>query len=207
LDEYRTRLETAKLAIEQRQEALAGTNANIDRLKEIIPLSEERATSYQQLWQKTYVAKLQYLDAFDKVRVDQRIGTPASFCSDPHRIRAILVNILSNAIIFSDPKKESSVKISVVTTERSATISISDNGIGICQEYLPRVSNMFFRASELSKGAGLGLYITREIIRKLNGTITISSDEGVGTEVNVSIPNRNHFIGRGEVEGKIGKVA
>src|SRR5262249_45092443 len=63
LDEYRTRLETAKLAIEQRQEALAGTNANIDRLKEIIPLSVERATSYQQLWQKTYVAKLQYLDA------------------------------------------------------------------------------------------------------------------------------------------------
>src|SRR5262245_29662284 len=63
LDEYRTRLEASKLAIEQRQEALAGTNANIDRLKEIIPLSEERAISYQQLWKKTYVAKLQYLDA------------------------------------------------------------------------------------------------------------------------------------------------
>src|SRR5262252_6139209 len=63
LDEYRTRLEGAKWAIEQRQEALAGTNANIDRLKEIIPLSEERAISYQQLWKKTYVAKLQYLDA------------------------------------------------------------------------------------------------------------------------------------------------
>jgi len=70
LDEYRARLETAKLAIVQRQEALAGTNANIDRLKEIIPLSEERATSYQQLWQKTYVAKLQYLDA-EKDRIEQ----------------------------------------------------------------------------------------------------------------------------------------
>jgi len=70
LDEYRTRLETAKLAIEQRQQALAGTNANIDRLKEIIPLSEERATSYQQLWQKTYVAKLQYLDA-EKDRIER----------------------------------------------------------------------------------------------------------------------------------------
>jgi len=70
LDEHRTRLETAKLAIEQRQEALAGTNANIDRLKEIIPLSEERATSYQQLWQKTYVAKLQYLDA-EKDRIER----------------------------------------------------------------------------------------------------------------------------------------
>jgi hemolysin D len=70
LDEHRTRLETAKLAIEQRQQALAGTNANIDRLKEIIPLSEERAMSYQQLWQKTYVAKLQYLDA-EKDRIER----------------------------------------------------------------------------------------------------------------------------------------
>src|SRR5215510_14121603 len=60
LDEYQARLETAKLTIEQRQQALAGTNANINRLKEIIPLSEERAASYRQLCQKTYVAKLQY---------------------------------------------------------------------------------------------------------------------------------------------------
>lgn len=70
LAEHQTRLETAKLVIEQRKEALAGTNANIARLKEVIPLAEERAASYQQLWQKTYVAKLQYLDA-EKDRIDR----------------------------------------------------------------------------------------------------------------------------------------
>jgi hypothetical protein len=56
LDEHRTRLEMATLAIEQCQEALAATNANIDRLKEIIPMFAERAASYYQLWQKTYIS-------------------------------------------------------------------------------------------------------------------------------------------------------
>jgi hemolysin D len=70
LDEHRTRLEMATLAIAQRQQALAATNVNIDRLKEIIPMFAERATSYYQLWQKTYIAKLQYLDA-EKDRIER----------------------------------------------------------------------------------------------------------------------------------------
>ena len=58
LDEQRARLDAAKLVIDQRQAGLAATNANIDRLKAIIPLLEERATSYHQLWQKTYRVRL-----------------------------------------------------------------------------------------------------------------------------------------------------
>jgi len=73
LDEQRARLDAAKLVIEQRQAALAATNANIDRLKAIIPLLEERATSYHQLWQKTYVARLQYLEV-EKDRLEQVHG-------------------------------------------------------------------------------------------------------------------------------------
>jgi hemolysin D len=70
LDEHQTRLEMAKLVIEQRQQGLAATNANISRLKALIPMFEERATSYYQLWQKTYVAKLQYLDV-EKDRIER----------------------------------------------------------------------------------------------------------------------------------------
>jgi hemolysin D len=60
----------AKLVIDQRQEALAATNANISRLKTLLPMFEERAASYYQLWQKTYVAKLQYLD-MEKDRIER----------------------------------------------------------------------------------------------------------------------------------------
>jgi hemolysin D len=70
LDEHQTRIEMAKLVVDQRQEILAATNANISRLKTLIPMFEERAASYYQLWQKTYVAKLQYLDV-EKDRIER----------------------------------------------------------------------------------------------------------------------------------------
>ena len=49
---------------------------------------------------------------------------------------------------------------------------------------------MFFRASELSKGSGLGLYIVKEIVKKLNGTISVKSTIGKGTEFKLVIPNQ-----------------
>lgn len=70
LEEYQGHLAMAKLTIQQRQGALAATSADIDRLKGIIPLTEERARSYQALWQKTYAARLQYLEA-EKDRIER----------------------------------------------------------------------------------------------------------------------------------------
>jgi hemolysin D len=72
LAEHRARLESARLVVEQRRAALAATQVNIERLKAIVPMLEERASVYYQLWQKTYVAKLQYLgveqDRIEKVK-------------------------------------------------------------------------------------------------------------------------------------------
>lgn len=69
-EEHRSRLDMATLVIEQRQQALAATDANIGRLQAIIPMFEERARSYKALWQKTYLAKMQYLDA-EKDRIER----------------------------------------------------------------------------------------------------------------------------------------
>jgi len=61
-------------------------------------------------------------------------------------------------------------------------ISISDNGIGIEKQYQPNVFNMFYRASDKSKGSGLGLYIVKETIQKMNGAITLVSEFAKGSE-------------------------
>ena len=68
-DEHRARLEAARLVVEQRRAALEATQVNIERLKAIVPMLEERASAYYQLWQKTYVAKLQYLGV-EKDRIE-----------------------------------------------------------------------------------------------------------------------------------------
>ena len=66
---------------------------------------------------------------------------------------------------------------------------ISDNGEGIRESYIEKIFDMFYRASNTSSGSGLGLYICREVLKKLNGTISVKSEEGKGTSFTVMVPN------------------
>jgi signal transduction histidine kinase len=67
-------------------------------------------------------------------------------------------------------------------------VSIKDNGKGIEKEHLPNVYKMFYRATDDGAGSGLGLYIVKEAVDKLNGQIDIKSEVGKGTIVKFDIP-------------------
>jgi hypothetical protein len=77
----------------------------------------------------------------------------------------------------------------VTTGKEGVQITVADNGIGILGELKDKVFNMFFRGSVRSEGAGLGLYIVREMVSKLRGTIVLDSEPGTGTSVTVDLPN------------------
>ena len=64
-----------------------------------------------------------------------------------------------------------------------------DNGIGISKDRLDDIFNMFVRVTDMSTGAGLGLYIVKETVERLNGTIQASSEPGVGTKFEVRLPS------------------
>jgi signal transduction histidine kinase len=64
-----------------------------------------------------------------------------------------------------------------------------DNGIGISEENVSRIFEMFFRATSLSTGSGLGLYIVKETIEKLGGTIEVNAALGQGTSFKMILPN------------------
>ena len=68
------------------------------------------------------------------------------------------------------------------------TIAVEDNGIGIPAHYQDRLFELFFRASNQSFGSGLGLYILRNAVDKLNGIISLDSEEGKGSIFQVTIP-------------------
>ncbi|MES2778355.1 MAG: PAS domain-containing sensor histidine kinase [Bacteroidota bacterium] len=113
-----------------------------------------------------------------------------AFYSDKGRISIILNNLISNAIRYSDPQSTKSfVEINVVHSNGNATISIKDNGVGIKTENHQKIFDMFYRVSKKSVGSGIGLYIVKETIEKLNGSITLESELGEGTTFNISIPN------------------
>lgn len=73
--------------------------------------------------------------------------------------------------------------------ELGAEIQVTDNGIGIDNIYLSRIFDMFFRASENSQGSGLGLYITKQVVNKLKGTITVTSELKKGTSFFIYLPH------------------
>ncbi|GDX48995.1 hypothetical protein LBMAG25_18130 [Bacteroidota bacterium] len=114
------------------------------------------------------------------------------FYSDEQRVSILLNNLISNAIKYLDVSKaKSSIRAHVHTTSHWAKIIIEDNGIGIDSSHQTKVFDMFYRATDISTGSGLGLYIVREIMHKLEGTITLESTLNQGTSVTIEIPNLN----------------
>jgi signal transduction histidine kinase len=114
----------------------------------------------------------------------------APFYSDYSRLLIIFNNIISNAVRYRDRWKEDSyLKIDLHTTADLATITFEDNGVGIANEYIDRIFKMFFRANADSKGSGLGLYIVKGAVEKLNGSIQVQSALGEGTKFLIQVPN------------------
>jgi len=109
------------------------------------------------------------------------------FYCDRWRLKVILNNVISNAIRYRNGR-DPVIKVNVNITEKGAAVCIEDNGKGIAHEHLENVCRMFYRATDDGAGSGLGLYIVKETMDKLNGSIHIDSVEGKGTTVELIIP-------------------
>ncbi len=133
---------------------------------------------------------LSYLSGADAVKVSIMNSAQVPFYSDSYRLEVIINSILSNVIKYRDPQKEQSeVSIQIICTPEHAVINFKDNGLGICKKCMPKIFNMFYRASEKSDGAGLGLYIVKEFVERLKGTVTVTSVENENTSVTIVLPN------------------
>ena len=117
------------------------------------------------------------------IKVDQK----QPFNCDKWRLKVILNNIISNSIRYKNGK-EPLIKINASIKGNKLIFSIADNGKGISKEHLSSLGKMFYRATDEGTGSGLGLYIVKETVQKLNGTLAIESIEGKGTTVKFEIP-------------------
>jgi hypothetical protein len=109
--------------------------------------------------------------------------------ADKNRIAIILSNIIANAIKYHNPRSARQfVKVSVDQVAGAYVLKIEDNGMGIAEDSLSRIFEMFYRATEKSSGSGLGLYIVKEIVQKLVGEICVQSQLGKGSLFTIKIP-------------------
>ncbi len=121
-----------------------------------------------------------------QVEVDAELFVQA----DLARLRVVMNNLISNAMKYADvSKSDSYVKISATQEASKTTLVVEDNGIGIDPELQPKIFEMFFRATTVSTGSGLGLYIVKESLEKMNGSITLLSTIRKGTSFQLILPN------------------
>ena len=107
--------------------------------------------------------------------------------SDHYRMSTLLKNLISNAVKYRRHLPDSFVNVGIKHTSKNLKIVISDNGEGISEKNLVKIFEMFYRASSNATGTGLGLYICKEIINKLNGKINVKSELGKGSTFEVDM--------------------
>jgi signal transduction histidine kinase len=174
---------------------LSRVNRLDDFIHEIIDFSKNSRTDVQQ--ERVHINRIVH-DILDNLKhsstgaeIDFDIDIPDNLYlnTDTSRLTIILNNLIGNAIKYSDSSKENSfVRIEAAKADKGLAISINDNGIGIEREHQPKIFDMFYRASERSKGSGLGLYLVKESVKKLDGSIYLRSKPGIGTTFTVMLP-------------------
>jgi signal transduction histidine kinase len=109
--------------------------------------------------------------------------------TDKTRIQILLKNIIGNSVKYKKANiMDSFVDVNVSRIDDELVIRISDNGEGIPEKHLAKIFEMFYRATHTGVGTGLGLYICREIVNKLGGSIDVQSEYTVGTTVTIKLP-------------------
>jgi signal transduction histidine kinase len=162
-----------------------------DFIKEIIDYSRNERmevvrepVNLHQLVEET-TTNLKHLEGAEHIHIQNEVPVDLMVPSDAMRLKIVINNLMNNAIKYHDHNKASRyIKISANTSG----FSIHDNGMGISAEHREKVFNMFYRASDKSKGSGLGLYIVKESLGQLGGSVSLKSELGEGSTFTIQLP-------------------
>jgi PAS domain S-box-containing protein len=138
-------------------------------------------------------ASLQKIQDLDGQTVDLtiKIDHPhTSFVSDPVKLGVVLENIVSNAAKYRKPGQKAKLDVDIEVNDRRAILHLTDHGIGIPEVHLPKIFDMFYRADPtMAVGTGLGLYMVKEAVERIEGSIRVESVAGQGTTFVLGLPN------------------
>jgi two-component system phosphate regulon sensor histidine kinase PhoR len=113
-----------------------------------------------------------------------------SIRADEARLREVFDNLLDNAVKYSNRNGE--IRLGAEHRGQAIALSVSDDGIGISAEDLPRIFERFYRADKARSrelgGTGLGLSIVKHIAQLHGGSVEAESNPGHGTRINVILP-------------------
>jgi signal transduction histidine kinase len=125
----------------------------------------------------------------DKIEFRIKIAGDFTIISDKIRLTVILSNLIGNAIKYHNLTKENPF-IEIRFEEEVNSLHVEDNGSGVMPQHQQKIFNMFYRGSDRVTGSGLGLFITKEAVAKLGGSISLKSVYGEGSTFTVTFPKK-----------------
>ena len=192
--------EVAKITVKDKNaldlfDKVKETAANLDRmlikLQSISDIGSEqyivKPIIFEEVFKNAFYLYKDALSAMD-ARVLIKAEPVENFYSFPAFINIIVANLLENAIQFHQ-RNDPSIGLEAASNDGGIEITVWDNGMGVKDEIKDHVFEMFFRGSEYSKGNGLGLYIVKKAVEKLQGRISFSSTFNEGTTVKIWLPS------------------
>jgi signal transduction histidine kinase len=144
---------------------------------------------FQELLNEIFEALKQDLMQIHFVKIDTEIQPDIKYRGIRIFIYVLLYQLFENSLHFIDrEKQQNEVVLKISALQDQMLISLADNGLGIKPNIRNNIFDMFFRGNTNSKGNGLGLYIVKKIIRKLNGRLDVESEVGRGTQIEIALP-------------------
>lgn len=141
---------------------------------------------------KEALESFEHYESAKQIKFSVKVNQPAIFKGDESRLKIILNNLISNAIKYQRPEENNKEVVLQASHENGwASIEVSDNGIGIEADRKDKIFTMFYRSTNKNAGSGIGLYIVKETLNKLSGTIDVDSMPGKGSKFVVKIPNHH----------------
>jgi signal transduction histidine kinase len=134
-------------------------------------------------------------ERFHKVQIN--LDVPEDFClhTDKNFFYSILQNFIENGIKYSDPAKDNCfLKIKLEERQDKLLIYFEDNGLGISQDNIGRIFDMFYKVNDGSEGTGLGLYLVKHNLEKLGGKLSVESHLGKGSVFTIEFPKEASLV-------------
>ncbi|MCE3231786.1 MAG: Signal transduction histidine kinase [Rickettsiaceae bacterium] len=189
--------------VEYANDICASGNQLLSLINDILDISKADSNQFE-IYEQTVnltelIEEITYIisETAKKKNITIQKNLPAIPClmlADKRRMKQIVLHIISNAIKFSHPNNSISITL---RNDYDISLSFSDSGIGIDKQHIPIILGKLGMAksalSRQSEGSGIGIWLTKALVEAHNGTLSIESDLGKGTTVNVSFP-RNRVI-------------
>ncbi|GAA0894189.1 hypothetical protein GCM10009122_38690 [Fulvivirga kasyanovii] len=137
------------------------------------------------------MVSLSHIDGFENTEFSINISNDGTFYGLKPVLESVLQNLLENAVKYRcKDKSDCSVTVSISDRDNGIRIKVADNGIGIEQDKLPRIFEANFKSILSDEDShGLGLFLVKKAVEKMNGSIEVESSVNVGTSFIVDLPN------------------